>query len=104
MHRPIDAISQDDQGGYSMNFIRTFAFIAVTGGAALTVTPALAASCSSLQAECMGYGGSSQTTSPEAKRKQCQAATASCKAQCKQGQKAYISPFTGKQYPVDSCN
>jgi len=86
-----------------MKSVRVLAAIAATGFI-LAAAPALAANCSSLQAECMGYGGSSQTTSADAKRKQCQAATASCKAQCKQGTKVYISPFTGKQYPVDSCS
>ena len=85
-----------------MKFVSVPAAIAVTGFI-LAAAPALAASCTSLHAECMGYGGS-QTISADTKLKQCQAATASCKAQCKQGTKVYVSPFTGRQYPVDSCS
>jgi hypothetical protein len=79
--------------------------LAVIAAAAvsLTGTPVFAASCTSLEAECIGYGGSSNTTTPEAKRRQCQAATSSCKAQYLKGVKTYVSPFTGKQYVVDSC-
>ena len=92
-----------NDGGH-MKIVRILAAIAATT-VILTVTPVFAASCTSLEAECIGYGGSSSsTTSPEAKRKQCHAATSACKAQCLKGTKFYLSPFTGKQYPVDSCN
>jgi hypothetical protein len=84
--------------------VRVVIFAAIAATAiVLTGTPVLAASCTSLEPECIGYGGSSNTTTPEAKRKQCQAATSACKAQCAKGVKTYISPFTGKQYVVDSC-
>ena len=68
--------------------------------ASVAIGPASATSCSEWVGECKARGERvTQATMPL-----CDKEARECKVRCKAGNKVFISPFTGKQYPVSRCN
>jgi hypothetical protein len=78
-----------------------FAFASAIILAASAIRPASAASCSEWLATCRATTGS-RLANPNLQV--CDKELAACKARCKAGNKVWIGPQTGKEYPVTSCN
>ena len=82
----------------AVRFIVAFSALSLILG--ISISPALAVSCTEQGRTCAAWA-----VGPNASYKAaCSKEVGACKARCKQGQKYFLGVAVGNQYPIDTCN